>query len=463
MYLLQSARGSGTWGRWGRVHRGVGSRAGLARAADVRSRGGPTILRDEADSYRKLLDEAPTGILVHRDGTIRYANRMTADLLGVGAPDSLRGSSLLEFVPEEDHEAASARIRRIQEERVATSRREYRVLRPDGEERFVEARGLPVRWDGESCAMAAIRDITERKRAEEALRQSERRFRQLFQRVQDPIYITDEDGRIVEANPAFADLFGCSEEELDRVNARDLYATPGDRDRFRREIEETGSVEDFEVRLKRADGREMICELTSVMVRDDGEVRYQGVIRDVTEERQAREEWQHRALHDDLTGLPNRSLLWDRLQHAIERADRRDGLLAVLFVDIDDFKAINDRRGHSFGDRILRETSRAMQQALREEDTVARYGGDEFSVVLENVEAPGDVRAAVDRLRRAVEGVKRTPDTEQPLSVSVGMALYDPADADRDRSKEDRARLLLDEADRVMLDRKRQEAGKAAR
>lgn len=408
-----------------------------------------------ADSYRELLDAAPVGIVVHADGVIRYANRMIAEILGVDDPDVLRGRHILEFVPEEDHGAATERIRRIQEHGEATSAREYPVSRPDGEERYVEARGLPVQWEGETCVQVAIRDVTDRKRTEEALRRSERRFRQVFERVQDPIYISDEEGRILEANPAFAELFGYEDDRLRQINARDLYADPADRDRFRREIEETGTVEDFEVRLKRSDGREMICELSSVLVRDGDGVRYEGIIRDVTEERQAREEWQHRALHDDLTGLPNRSLLWDRMEHAIERADRRQCLFGVLFVDIDDFKAINDRASHSRGDRVLREAARCMSEVLRDEDTVARIGGDEFAVVLEAMEEPRDMTAAVRRLRESVGDVERIPGTDEPLSISVGAALYDPAGANDEIPTIDRAKSLLEDADRAMLERKR--------
>lgn len=408
------------------------------------------------DPYRELLDAAPTGIVVHVDGVVRYANRMTADILGLEDPTSLHGRNILEFVPEEDHDAATERIRRIQEEGRSTPRREYRVLRPDGETRYVEARGQPVEWDGDECVQLALQDITQRKRAEEALRRSERRFRQVFERVQDPVYISDGEGRILEANPAFADLFGYTEQELEQLRARELYADPSDRERFRRAIEETGSVEDFDVRLKRSDGREMICELTSVLVRDGDDVRYEGLIRDVTEERQAREEWEHRALHDDLTGLPNRSLLWDRMEKGIQRADRRDHLLGVLFVDIDDFKAINDRLGHSHGDRVLRETARGMRKSLREEDTVARIGGDEFAVVLEAVEEPEDVDAAIDRLRNGVEDVERIPGDGAPVEVSVGAALYDPDRVNSTMPPLDRARGLLDEADRAMLEQKRE-------
>lgn len=407
-----------------------------------------------AASHRDLLDAAPIGIVVHADGVIRYANDRVAGILDLDAPSELEGRDILEFVPRDDRTAATERIRRIQDEGATTDAREYRVLRPDGQERWVEARGRPVVWEGESCVQVALQDVTERKRAQEALRQSERRFRQVFQRARDPIYIADGEGRILEANPAFAELFGYDREELDRVRAHQLYADAGDRQRLRRAIAENGAVEDYEVRLKRSDGREMICEVSAVGVRDDDGVRYEGLIRDVTEERQARDEWEYRALHDDLTGLPNRSLLRDRMKHGIERSDRRDSPLGMLFVDIDGFKAINDRHGHSNGDRVLREAGRAMDDAVRDEDTVARVGGDEFAVVLEGVDGPDDLQAAARRLREYVGSVERTPDGSRTIRVSVGTALYDPAAVDTEAPALDRARQLLDRADRKMLEQK---------
>ncbi|MFB6240881.1 MAG: diguanylate cyclase domain-containing protein, partial [Gemmatimonadota bacterium] len=206
---------------------------------------------------------------------------------------------------------------------------------------------------------------------------------------------------------------------------------------------------------RRADGRELIGELSTVAVDDGDRVCYEGIIRDVTEERQARAEWERRALHDGLTGLPDRTLFWDRLEHAIDRAERRGGLLGVLFVDVDGFKAINDRHGHPFGDEVLREMAERLQAVLRDEDTIARYGGDEFTVLLERVGEPEDVERAVRRLRDAAGAISSTPEGDRPVTISVGTALFEPEPAGDRPSTAEQARELVAEADRAMYEDKR--------
>lgn len=287
-------------------------------------------------------------------------------------------------------------------------------------------RGTPVRMIG------SMVDLTERLEREAALKESEERYRSLFEDSKDAIYVSEVDGRIAEVNEAAVELFGYRRDEMVGLDARELYVDPEDRRRWQELMARKGAVKDFEVRLKKKDGTPMHCLETATVRRDaEGEVvGYQGIIRDVTERREFEKRLEQRALYDPLTELPNRALFWDRLEHALARA-RRDGTdLAVLFVDLDRFKIINDSLGHAAGDRVLREVARRIRSALRDEDTVARVGGDEFTVLLEDVRGARAAGEAAERLIHVLDSPFVISGQELSLTGSIGVALG-PSDTER--------------------------------
>ena len=259
---------------------------------------------------------------------------------------------------------------------------------------------------------------------EEALRRSERRYRRIFRDSQDAIYVSSREGNIEEMNPAGLELLGYSNDELREMEASDLYADPAERTRFRRVIREEGQVRDFEVRLRTKDGQVLDCVLTSTLRWENGEITgYQGIIRDVTERKEFERQLQHRALHDPLTELPNRALFWDRAEQALARLQRRGGKAAILFLDLDRFKSINDSLGHASGDRVLEEVSRRLESAVREPDTVARLGGDEFGILVEEIIGFSDAEEVAERIAETFELPLRVLEQEVHLSASIGIAM----------------------------------------
>ena len=153
---------------------------------------------------------------------------------------------------------------------------------------------------------------------------------------------------------------------------------------------------------------------------------------DVTDDRESERHWRHRALHDPLTGLPNRALLDDRLEHAVVTAARDPRSLAVLFVDLDAFKRINDERGHAVGDQVLREVAGRMARSVRSADTVGRWGGDEFLVIAERLEDPAVAADLADRIVASCDSPIDTENGPVTVGVSVGLAHLDEHDtADR--------------------------------
>jgi diguanylate cyclase (GGDEF)-like protein/PAS domain S-box-containing protein len=269
-------------------------------------------------------------------------------------------------------------------------------------------------------------EVTERRRAEEAVRRSESKYRALFEQSRDAIYMTDRDGTILEANGAMRDLLGLPATDLTGANVESFYADPADRAVFQREFLLKRSISDLEVRLRRSDGLVLWC-LLSISPRqlpDGNLIGFQGIIHDISDRKRAEQRLVHNAYHDVLTGLPNRALFLDRLERALTRWHRDQAqLFAVLFLDLDRFKVVNDSLGHSAGDELLVAIAGVIGRCIRDEDTVARLGGDEFAVLLNHVEGDTDAALVAERLHSCLEQPIRVGGQNVFVSSSAGIAL----------------------------------------
>lgn len=204
---------------------------------------------------------------------------------------------------------------------------------------------------------------------------------------------------------------------------------PDDRERVRQgELRciETGENHDEEYRVVWPDGHIRWLRETGNVIKDDtGEtVKMMGVVRDITEEREASDQIRDLAFNDPLTRLPNRIIFEDRLSKAIERAKRHKKRVAVVFIDLDGFKQINDQRGHAAGDRILIATGQRLMSAVRASDTVARLGGDEFTVVLEDLETDAEIHGLADKILTAVSAPMALDDKTCRVGASLGISIY---------------------------------------
>ncbi|UZP68564.1 EAL domain-containing protein [Desulfovibrio mangrovi] len=270
----------------------------------------------------------------------------------------------------------------------------------------------------------------ERKVVEQALRRTEERYRSIFENSIEGIFQTSPEGRLINANPALARIFGyASPQEIMTEVAdvgKDIYARPEDRRAFVERIGSEGSISDFEFKAKRRCGGVIWVTTSARTVHDrDGRLLYyEGFIEDMTVRKEALERLEHQAYHDPLTGLPNRLLFQDHLAMALSRVQRRlDYAFAVLYLDLDRFKMINDSLGHATGDKLLCHVSTQLRSCVREVDTVARFGGDEFAILLEEITAP---REAVRIARRILETLGTPVDLdghEVFTSASVGIVL----------------------------------------
>ena len=257
-------------------------------------------------------------------------------------------------------------------------------------------------------------------------------FRALFETAPHARLVVDPGGRIVLVNSRTEQLFGYAREELVGVGVDRLIPISTEAPPWYR-LESSSGVADggrAELGARRADGTEFPVEVSlTPVVTERGSLVSVAVI-DITERRVAAEALAHRASHDPLTGLPNRTLFLDRLEHAIGRARRSRRRFAVMFLDLDDFKLVNDTRGHNVGDLLLVGLTPRLSDALRPGDTIARFGGDEFVVLCEDLSSESDALAIAGRIAGACNGPIVVGRYEHVVTVSTGVVLVtDPETA----------------------------------
>lgn len=286
-------------------------------------------------------------------------------------------------------------------------------------------------------------DISDRATVETALRESENRYRRLFTHSKAiQLIIEGGNGKIIDANAAATSFYGYPKERMQRMSLTNINALPAQQ--LEEEIldakEEERNYYSFKHRLASGQIRDVEMYTTAMRLRDKN-LLY-AIIHDVTERRQMEEEIKRLGSHDVLTGLPNRSLLADRLAMACQQADRHNHSVAVLFLDLDGFKPINDTLGHLAGDELLRLVTQRLQFCVRKADTVARFGGDEFVVVSAELNSPEDVITIADKILTTLSHPYDLGGYQAGISASIGIAIY-PRDAEAPEQ-------LLIEADKAM-------------
>ncbi|MDE2220358.1 MAG: EAL domain-containing protein [Gammaproteobacteria bacterium] len=326
---------------------------------------------------------------------------------------------------------------------------EYRICHRDGSVRWVSERAVRVfdrptsswKWEG------FIEDITERRRAEQALNEANERYQSIFENALEGIFQVTPEGRLLVVNPAMARMFGYDSpaELLADMNdlQHQLYVEPERRAEYRRQIEAHGSVSNFEFQAFRKNGEVIWVSENAHLRRNvaDGSIYYQGTLEDITDRRVYQAQIERQANYDALTGLANRTLLNGRLHQAISRAAGSASEIAVVFIDLDQFKFINDTYGHALGDGLLQSMADRLRSCVRDSDTVARQGGDEFVLLLQGYR-PDDLAGVVQRLHASIALPWRSGRREFHVTSSIGVAVY-PTDGDR-------ADVLLRNADAAM-------------
>lgn len=336
-----------------------------------------------------------------------------------------------------------------------------KISRPNGHERWLQIDSIPVIGpDGQAVqVVSSFLDLTERKQVEEALRQSEERFRAVFHRAALGIARIDLGGRIIEANPAFHRMLGYATEELaDHPLAKFLHPDHT-HDGTLAELVELGEGRRDEVQqelryLHKKGGVVWGNSIASlVRGRSEAPLFIIGMVEDISARKVQEAALEHQALHDVLTDLPNRTLLYDRLQQAILTSKRQQRPMALLMMDLDRFKEVNDTFGHHGGDAILRQVALRLRAQLRESETIARLGGDEFAIILPGVRDQAAAGLTAGRLLQALLHPFFVDGEQLEIRASIGIVLFPEHGQDAD--------TLMRRADTAMYFAKRGNRGSA--
>jgi len=416
--------------------------------------------------FRSLYAAVGCGVLVlNAPGVILQANPTAEHILGLPL-DEMRGKrpdELWQAFREDGYPLSDTERPGPITLRTGRTLRGFtmKIRRANGHERWLQIDSLPVVGpDGQTVqVVASFLDITERKQVEEALRQSEERFRAVFQRAAIGIARIDLQGCLIEANPAFRQMLGYGPQEL-AGSAITKFIHP--EHRTQGELPDLGELaagrrDEVQQELRYVHNRGGVVWGNSIasLVRGRREEPLFIIlmVEDITARKAQEAALEHQALHDVLTDLPNRTLLYDRLQQAILASKREQRPMALLMMDLDRFKEVNDTFGHHGGDTILRQVARRLKAQLRESETIARLGGDEFAVILPGVADEAAARVMSSRLLQALHQPLSVDGEKLEISASIGIVFFPQHGEDAD--------TLLRRADTAMYVAKRGKGGSA--
>ena len=419
----------------------------------IRLRQSKKVLGRSERRLRAIINTSPVPHVIHDDANnISFVNQAFIDTFGYTLSDipTINHWWPLAY-PDEDYRQRiqqlwQQHLQQAQNNQVSAQPLEVEVRCKNGHSKHVLVNSTMIADPKSQSYVVILYDISDRKRAEEKLKLSGR----VFNQAHEGILITDARGLIVDINPAFTEITGYSRGEV--IGREPSLLKSGKhpdaffRDMWQQLIDE-GHWQG-EVWNRRKNG-ELFAELLTIstLVDEYGDtLHYLGLFSDITKSKQQQQTLEMMAHYDILTQLPNRSLFADRFQLAIAHSDRHHSLLAVVFLDLDGFKPINDQYGHEIGDQLLVEVSQRIKACIREDDTASRLGGDEFAILLNDISSVDHCERMIARIQRTIALPYKINTDPIRLSASMGVTLYplDHADAD----------TLLRHADQAMYQAK---------
>jgi diguanylate cyclase (GGDEF)-like protein/PAS domain S-box-containing protein len=390
----------------------------------IRTKGEAT-LRSSQEQYRLLFQGNPYPMWIYDSDSLQFiaVNDAAVEQYGFKR-EELLAMTLADLQPPEERSPEALREHQPPAMRLRTR---------DGDILVMEVTAYELRLPGRHARLAMAVDINAARRTEEALRESERRFREMLDTIELLAVLLDVVGTVTYCNPHLLRVSGYSKQEVIGKNFFDLFVPMERREQLSRDFLENigGGIiaahAEMEIVTRNRERRVILWNNTVLRSPERTILGAASVGSDVTEQRQVESQLRHNAFHDALTELPNRALFLDRVDHALN-ATRRAGHkpFAVLLLDIDHFKNINDSLGHAAGDLLLVAIGERLRRCVRAVDTVARFGGDEFTVLIETISGPADVNRATTRIHQEIETPFTIEGQEIFTSASIGVAIAGP-------------------------------------
>lgn len=399
-------------------------------------------LRESEERFRATFEQASVGMALRgvdpRNPRWLRVNQKLCDILGYTREELLDLTSV-DVTPPEDRDVAIDRNEQLLSGEIGSYSREKRYVRKDGYIIWVNISLTAVRGaDGRPThVISIIQDITDRRRAEEALRESEEQFHQLANNIPQIFWICDAlQKEMIYVSPAYERITGQPIERL-REDPRNWlrFVHEEDRERVRTaRMSAVGGEYDEVFRVIRNDGSVRWVRDRAFPIHDaQGRVyRIAGIAEDITDIRESEERLLYLAHYDNLTSLPNRVLFYDRLKQALSQARRNEWITAVMFLDLDRFKNVNDTLGHGAGDLLLRQVSERLSACVRSGDTVGRLSGDEFAIVCSNLAGPDDASLVAQKIMGTFHKPFNLYGKEVYVSASIGITLFPTDSQDQD-------------------------------
>jgi diguanylate cyclase (GGDEF)-like protein/PAS domain S-box-containing protein len=412
-----------------------GKRATLGSFMDITER------KVIEEKYKSILEDIQEGYFeVDLKGNFTFFNDSVCRVLGYDREELIGMNNRQYTTDEENANQVYRAFNQVYQTGIPLKEFAWNITRKDGAKRYIEGSisllkdsfGKPIGFRG------VTHDITERKEAENALRQSEEKYRSILENIQEAYFEVDLKGHFTFFNDSLCRLTGCFKEELlgasytkfsDKENSKNVFQA------FNKVYNTGDPTEGFDWCITRKDGTKRYIEASvSLKKRSTGSpLGFKGVIRDITERKRIEQELNHMATHDTLTGLPNRLMFSQLLDHAIQSAQRNQRQLAVLFIDLDRFKIINDSLGHEAGDTLLKEMAARLKGSLRTVDVVSRLGGDEFIILMEDFHELKQVETLAQKILSTIIKPMVIMGEECRVTASIGISVY-PKDGQDEQS-----------------------------
>lgn len=396
--------------------------------------------RERAEQLRLMADNIPALIAFYTSSDLRcqFANKAYARTYGWDER-SIIGKTVSDVIGQQAYEAIAPHLEKIRQGQSVSYERQLTL--PDGNQRIIEVNLLPHHdTNGDlTAAFVLINDITKHRLAEQSIRESEERLGKFADATREGILFHN-NGIITDCNQAAAEFIKQKPADLIGRNAFDFVA-PESREEVLANIR-NNFEHPYEATLLRTDGTRFTAELVGKEIVYKGNLHRMTVVRDISDRKEAEARIQFLAHHDTLTHLPNRALLMDRLNQTLAAARRHGNQIGILFLDLDNFKTINDSLGHYAGDALLKRVASRLQGILRGVDLVGRFGGDEFLVVITDLHHANDIIPVVEKIAEAISEPFSLESQILNVSSSIGISIF-PRDGEN-------ADTLIKNADAAM-------------